>query len=388
MLSCQRHQFSIPKDVIYLDAAYMTPIPRSAVQAGGRGVRVKAAPWEMTIGSYYDEVEKARELAASFIGAEPGDMAVVPATSYGIAVAAANVPVPAGSVILMMDNEHTSHRYAWYELARQKGASVVTVSRRPEEEWATAIVAAIRASDAPVAVVAGTIVHWFEGTEVDIEAVSAAARAAGASLVMDGTQWVGAVPFDVSRVRPDFLAFATYKFLLGPYRLAFLYADKAWQRNGRPIEFHSWNRKGGERPDFYLETMPDYLPGARRFDMGERSDFAVLPIAINALELLGSWGAAAVHERLVHLNRLIWREAERRGFTGPRKELRAGHIAVVELGDRYRDDLARSLREKGAHVTVRGTKMRITPHVYNDDDDITRFFDILDAATAWSPALT
>ena len=321
-LPSQRHLFSIPDDVTYLDAAYMSPIPRSAAEAGAKGVLVKAAPWEMTIGSYYDEGERVRELAATFIGATADDIAIIPATSYGIAVAAANVAVAAGSVIIMMENEHPSHRYAWYELARQKGARVVTVQRQPDEPWASAIAAAIHASDAPVSVVAGTIVHWFEGMSVDIEAVAKAAHTVGASLVMDGTQWVGAVPFDVARVRPDFLSFATYKFLLGPYRLAFLYADEAWHDKGRPIEFHSWNRMGGDRSDFYLETMPSYLRGARRFDMGERSDFALLPIAINSLELLKSWGAEAVYERLTHLNRLIWNEAERRDFGGPSADFR------------------------------------------------------------------
>lgn len=382
MLASQRHLFSIPDDVTYLDAAYMSPIPRSAAEAGARGALVKAAPWEMTIGSYYDEVERARELAASFIGATADDIGVIPATSYGIALAASNVPVPTGSVIIMMENEHTSHRYAWYELARQKGARVVTVRRQPDEPWATAIVAAIQNADAAVSVVAGTIVHWFEGMSVDIEAVAEAAHAVGASLVMDGTQWVGAVPFDVSRARPDFLSFAMYKFLLGPYRLAFLYADKAWHEKGRPIEFHSWNRKGGDRPDFYLETMPAYLPGARRFDMGERSDFAVLPVAISALELLQSWGVPAVYERLTYLNRLIWSEAERRGFGGPRADFRAPHIAVVELGERFRPDLVGQLKENKAVVTVRGTKMRVTPHVYNEDRDIVRLFDLIEKLTS------
>ena len=379
MLASQRHLFSIPDDVTYLDAAYMSPIPKSAAEAGAKGMLVKAAPWDMTIGNYYDEVERSRALAASFIGATADDIAVVPATSYGIAVAAANVTVPPGSVIMMMENEHTSHRYAWYELAKQKNARVVTVPRRPDEPWSHALVVAIHASDAPVSVVAGTIVHWFEGTSVDIEAVSDAVHAVGASLVMDGTQWVGAVPFDVSRVRPDFLSFATYKFLLGPYRLAFLYANKAWQDNGRPIEFHSWNRVGGDRSDFYLETMPGYLPGARRFDMGERSDFVVLPIAIKSLELLQSWGATAVYERLTYLNQLIWQEAEQRGFGGPKEDLRAPHISVVELGDRFRDDLARQLKANKAFVTVRGTKMRITPHVYNENKDIVRLFDLIEA---------
>ncbi|WP_395015402.1 aminotransferase class V-fold PLP-dependent enzyme [Dongia sp.] len=382
MLSSQRHLFSIPEDVTYLDAAYMSPIPRSAAEAGARGVQVKAAPWAMTIGSYYDECERARSLAASFIGATADDIAIIPATSYGIAVAAANVPVKASSVIMMMENEHPSHRYAWYEIARQKDAAVVTVPRHPDQPWAEAIAAAVRNSKAPVSVVAGTLVHWFEGMTVDIAVVAEAARAAGASLVLDGTQWVGAVPFDVSRVRPDFLSFATYKFLLGPYRLAFLYADKTWQDKGRPIEFHSWNRIGGDRSDFYLETMPDYLPGARRFDMGERSDFAVLPIAINAMELLQGWGAPAVLERLSHLNCLIWREAERHGFGGPRADLRAPHISVVELGERFRGELARQLKEAKVFVTIRGTKMRITPHVYNEDEDIAKLFELANRLTS------
>ena len=381
MLPSQKHLFSIPDDVTYLDAAYMSPIPNKSAEAGRDGVLVKAAPWNMTINSYYDEVERARELAASFIGASIDDVGIIPATSYGIAVAAANVDVAAGSVIMMMDNEHTSHRYAWYELAIRRGATVVTVPREADQDWGAALVAAITSSTAPVSVVAGTIVHWFEGMSVDIQAVADAAHAVGAALVMDGTQWVGAVPFDVSKVRPDFLSFATYKFLLGPYRLAFLYAGKKWQEAGKPIEFHSWNRKGGDRSDFYLETMPDYLPGARRFDMGERSDFAVLPIAIRSLELLQSWGSNAVLERLSHLNELIWEEADARGLKGPRKDLRAPHIAVVDLGERFRTDLARSLKDNKAFVTVRGTKMRITPHVYNDERDIARFFELVDHLT-------
>lgn len=381
MLSSQKHHFSIPDDVNYLDVAYMSPIPRTAVTAGLRGVEVKAAPWDMTINSYYDEVERVRALAASFIGAEADDIAIVPATSYGISVAAENVPVPAGSVILMMENEHTSHRYAWLELAKRNDARVVTVQRQPHEEWAAKLVEAIHGSEQPVSVVAGSIVHWFEGTKVDIEAVADATHAVGASLVMDGTQWVGAVPFDVSRIKPDFLTFATYKFLLGPYRLAFLYASKAWQQRGRPLEFHSWNRAGGERPDFYLEQMLDYLPGARRFDMGERSDFAILPIAINALELLQTWGRDAVHERLLHLNRQIWQVAEQYGFTGPDESLRAGHISVVELGQKYRDDLPKRLKENRTYVTIRGTKMRVTPHVYNDEGDIAKLFDVLETLT-------
>lgn len=379
MLACQRELFCLPREIAYLDAAYMSPIPRAAVEAGTVGTAIKAEPWKMSIGSYYDEVEEARALAASLIGARSDDIAIVAATSYGMAVAAANVPVASGSAILLMENEHTSHRYVWYELAREKDAHIRIVPKPEGGDWTAAILSAIRSCDVPIAVVAGTMVHWFEGTAVDLEAVAEATRAAGACLVVDGTQWVGALPFDVAKVRPDFLAFATYKFLLGPYRLAFLYAAERWQREGRPIEHHSWNRVGGDKSDFYKVDVAAFLPGARRFDMGERSDFAVLPVAIQALKLLNQWGIAESFARLRHLNDLIWDEAMKRALIASVNPLRAPHISILDLGENVPADLAATLKKNGVYVTVRGSKLRISPHVYNDEADITLLFDTLGA---------
>ncbi|QKC95565.1 aminotransferase class V-fold PLP-dependent enzyme [Mesorhizobium sp. NZP2298] len=377
MLNCQRDLFSIPRETAYLDAAYMSPIPIAAVAAGEAGVRVKAEPWKMTIASYYDEVEHARRLAASMVGAAADDVAIVAATSYGMAIAAANVAVPPGSAILLMENEHTSHRYVWYDLAQRSGALVDVVPQPADGDWTGAIVSAIRASSRPIAVVAGTLVHWFEGMAIDLEVVAEAARAASAALVVDGTQWVGAVPFDVRRVRPDFLVFATYKFLLGPYRLAFLYAAPRWHEGGRTLEHHSWNRLGGDRSDFYKVTVAEFLPGARRFDMGERSDFAVLPIAIAALELIRDWTVESVFERLRHLNELVWIEAENRGLPVVRPLHPTPHISILDIGDRLLPNAAQELKRANVHVTLRGTKMRVSPHVYNDEADIDRLFQSL-----------
>jgi selenocysteine lyase/cysteine desulfurase len=379
MLACQRELFAIPRQIAYLDAAYMSPIPRAAVEAGTVGTAVKAEPWKMSIGSYYDQVEEARALAASLIGARADAVAIAAATSYGMAVAAANVPVASGSAILLMENEHTSHRYIWHELAGEKNAHIRIVPKPEDGDWTAAILSAIDHCDVPIAVVAGTMVHWFEGTAVNLESVAESTRGAGACLVVDGTQWVGALPFDVTRVKPDFLAFATYKFLLGPYRLAFLYADERWHREGRPIEHHSWNRVGGDRSDFYKVDVPAFLPGARRFDMGERSDFAVLPVAIEALKLLNQWGIAQSFERLRYLNDLIWDEAMKRELITSKNPLRAPHISILDLGEQVPLDLAAALKKNGVYVTVRGSRLRISPHAYNDEADIMLLFDTLAA---------
>ncbi len=355
----------------------MSPIPLKAIEAGERGAAVKSAPWNMTIASYYDEVEEARALAAATVGAKPDDIAVVAATSYGMAVAAKNVPVAPGSAILMMENEHPSHRYIWYELAESSDASVKIVGKPDDGNWTPAIVAAIEDSEIPVSVVAGTLLHWFEGTSVDIEAVARATRDVGASLVMDGTQWVGALPFDVTTLQPDFLSFATYKFLLGPYRLAFLYAGERWQNEGRPLEHHAWHRINGDKPDFYVEQVPGYMPGARRFDMGERSDFAVLPVAIEALKLIDQLGVPNIYERLKYLNDFIWDEAIRHGLVKSVDPSRVPHISILDMEGLLPGGIGATLKNENIHVTVHGAKVRVSPHIYNDEDDIRRLFEVL-----------
>lgn len=379
MFDCQRDLFDIPRDVAYLDAAYMSAIPKAAAAAGRVGTDLKARPWKMTIGSFYDEVEEVRSLAASMIGAASDEIAIGAATSYGIAVAAANVAVTPGSNIILMENEHPSHRYIWHELARSKGAKIRIAPRPADGNWTRALVETITSSDAPVSVVAGTMVHWFDGIALDLVAIGEASRAAGASLVVDGTQWVGALPFDVKAVRPDFLSFATYKFLLGPYRLSFLYADKRWHDEGVTLEHHAWNRVGGDKSDFYTVDVPAFLPGARRFDMGQRSDFAVVPVAIEAMKLINGWGLDKVAQRLNHLNELLWSEAGKRGFAVANPDFRTRHIAVIDLGDRMAEGLSAKLKQRDVFVTVRGSNIRVSPHVYNDEQDIMALFKGLDA---------
>ncbi|MBX9455366.1 MAG: hypothetical protein KL863_04770 [Rhizobium sp.] len=143
------------------------------------------------------------------------------------------------------------------------------------------------------------------------------------------------------------------------------------------INKHSWNRLGGERPDFYKVNKPGFLAGARRFDMGQRSDFATLPATIVSLKMLHDWGLDVVADRLRYLNRLIWDEAEKRNVIAARPSRPIPHIAILETGDRLAPNAGPRLKAAGVHVTLRGTKMRISPHVYNDETDIAQLFDNL-----------
>src|SRR5262249_7500743 len=152
---------------------------------------------------WFAPAEELRTLVAQLLGATADSIALVPSASYGIATAAANVPISAGQSIALMDQEFPSQYYAWHELAKQKNARVITATRTANESWTEAL---SRVIDRDTAIVAVTPCHWMDGARVDLEHIADRARAVNAALVVDASQYFGAAPIDLARIQPDFLA--------------------------------------------------------------------------------------------------------------------------------------------------------------------------------------
>jgi selenocysteine lyase/cysteine desulfurase len=298
----------------------------------------------------------------------------VPSVSYGIAVAAANVDVREGQKILILEDQFPSNVYPWRELAARSGAKLVTVPRPADLDWASAILEHL---DERTAVAAVPNCHWTDGSLVDLARVGGRAREAGAALVVDGIQSLGAHPFDVREVRPDFLVASAYKWLLGPYGVGFLYAGEEW-REGAPIE-HNWiNRRGSEDFAQLVDYEDTFQPGARRYDVGERSNFVLLPMANEALRQLLDWGVENVSETIGSLTDLIEEEAKGRGIEVIPAKRRARHMIGLRLGSRVPEDLAARLAGENVFVSVRGESVRVSPHLYNTERDVERFFEVLE----------
>src|SRR5579871_699782 len=147
----QRSLFDMPDDIAYLNCAYMSPLLNVARDAGQAGLARKSQPWRITSDDFFTGSERARVLFADLIGTDGDGVALVPAASYGIAVAAANLPVETGQRILVLDEQFPSNVYVWHELAAAAGAEVVVVPRPQDYDWTTAIVDRL---DERVAVVA------------------------------------------------------------------------------------------------------------------------------------------------------------------------------------------------------------------------------------------
>jgi len=194
--------------------------------------------------------------------------------------------------------------------------------------------------------------------------------------VVDGIQSLGARPFDVAEVRPDFLVASSYKWLLGPYSLGFMWGGEGW-REGTPVE-HNWiTRSGSEDFSRLVDYKDDFAPGARRYDVGERSNFVLLPMALAALRQILDWGVENVAETAGRITDLIEEEAKKRGIEAMLAERRVRHMIGLRLGPDAPEDLAARLAQRNVFVSVRGDSVRVSPHVYNTECDVRRLFDAL-----------
>lgn len=373
MLPSQRHLFDIPEDIAYLNCAYQGPLSHAVVDAGLRAMTSKARPWNIGSEDFFTDTEVARALFARIINASVDDVALIPAASYGVSVAARNLPLRAGQTIVVLAEQFPSNVYAWRESAANAGAELVTVGRPGDGDLTDAVLDTV---DERTAIVALPNCHWADGALLDLERVGARCRELGASLVLDVTQSAGVLPLDVQTIQPDFLVTACYKWLLGPYSTGFLYVAPHRQ-DGKPIEFNWRNRVGSQDFAGLVNYENAYLPGARRFDVGECASFQTLPAVIAALEQLLGWGVAAIAETLAARNADIAEKATALGLEAIGADRRAGHFLGLRFPDGVPCDLLAELQANGVYVSVRGDSLRITPHVYNDDADVERLMDAL-----------
>lgn len=373
MIPCQRHLFDIPDEVAYFNCAYLAPLMQRVRAAGHAGVDRKSQPWQIGPEDFFAESEQARALFAALIGASADDVAIIPAVSYGMAVAAALVDIRAGDEIVVLQDQFPSNYYPWLEVARAKQASMITVKRPEDMDWTSAL---LQATNKHTAVVACPHVHWIDGSLIDLVRVGQKCRQVGAVLALDATQSVGALPISVHQVQPGFLVAAAYKWLLGPFSLGFMYVNPAYQE-GRPLE-HNWlNRKGSEDFAGLVNYCDDFQSGARRFDVGERSNFALMPMAVAALQQVLAWEVPRIQETLSHMTMDLSIRARELGLGVIPSEKRAGHILGLRFPKALPDGLLQRLSAEKVYISLRGNAMRISPHLYNNEKDMDRLMTVL-----------
>ena len=373
MISSQKHLFDIPDEVAYLNTAYMSPLMHSVVASIDEGVRLKARPWKLTVDHFFNDVKTAKRLFGKLVNAPQDRIAVTPSASYGLSTAANNLSLTEGQRIIALKYQFPSHTYPWKRKARETGGVFVEVNV-PHGESATP--ALLEAIDERTAIVAVPNLLWTTGAYVDLIAMRQRCDEVGAALVLDLTQSAGALVTDFKKIRPDFAAVANYKWMLCPYSTGFLYVDPAYF-DGQPLEEGWVTRQGGRNFANLTENPEAFEAGAIRYDMGERSNFALLPGVNEALRQLLNWGVASIETTLAARNADLCQRLETIGLKTIVAENRGAHFIGAQLPAGTRDDLLTELAKEKVYLSERGGSLRITPHLWNDDQDFYRLIDTL-----------
>ncbi len=376
MLQNQKELFGIPQGVHYLNCAYMSPLAKPVLEAGQKGLLRKTQPWEVSSLDFFDEVEQLKSAFAALL--QPAvtpppahRIAILPSVSYGFATVMHNVmPLP-GRKIVTVDEVFPSSYYTWKRLADDNGMSVQVVKAPATagskgQAWNQAILDAI---DEDTLVVSLPHIHWANGTKFMLADIAAKARSFGAWLVVDGTQSVGVLPFDMEAIQPDALICAGYKWLLGPYGLSMAWFGPRLD-GGRPLEENWMPRLNSENFAGLVNYQPAYKPAAARFSMGETSSFIHIPMQLAATRLISAWGIENIQDYCRRLSSPFASQLEKLGCKIEQEAWRSAHILGVRLPENLnRESFAEELKKRNIFVSYRGDYLRISCHLFNDEQD-------------------
>ena len=377
-MRCQKTKFILSKKVTYLNCAYMSPMLKKVEKAGVKGIKQKRKPYHITPVDFFKTSDLVKKRFSSIIDCKNHNrIAIIPSASYGLANVVNNISIKEKDEIILLDEQFPSNVYPWLNLKERSKAKLVFI-KRPDtligsgKKWNEEILAAITNKTKVVSI--GNI-HWACGTLFDLIAIRKKTAEVGALLIIDGTQSIGALPLSIEKIQPDALICAGYKWLMGPYSIGVAYYGNYFDK-GIPIEDNWINRRGSENFSGLINYSDKYGELASRYNVGEQSNFILLPMLLAGLNQIESWGVKNIQDYCKNLISEEIKKVNQKKYWIEKENYRANHLFGIKQLDN-KINLIEKLKSKKISVSIRGDKIRVSPHVYNDKREIKKLFECL-----------
>jgi selenocysteine lyase/cysteine desulfurase len=356
--------FELDPAVTYLNCASMSPLLKSARQAGMDALDARATPWAMTKKEWFDDSEVLRELVARVFQTSQENIAFAPAASYGMATVCKNIRPKKGQSIVILDKQFPSNVYAWEHLSQKHDLSLVRVKQEKDKSLTDSVISAIQSNTALIAI---PNCHWMDGTYIDLEKVSVKVKSVGALLVLDLSQSLGALPINIEKVDPDFAVAAGYKWMLGPYGLGYMYIAPRWQQEWEPLENTWLVRQNSEDFSRLTDYTPQFKTGAKKFDFGEYLMLSLRSMSIAGVKQILEWGVDKIQAYSKSLTDIIKDHNRAQGLSVNES---VGHIVAIPFGKRDPVKVKQALANKNINVSYRDAFIRVSPHLYNTREEV------------------
>ena len=370
-----RQQMPVARRWAYLDHAAVAPIPQSAAEAIEGWSRTALLDGDTNWLDWSQRIEQIRQRSANLVHAHASEIALVPNTTAGVNIVAAGIPWQSGDNVVIAANEFPTNQYPWINLE----TIGVEVRRVPPEGFVIDPNRIADACDGRTRIVSLSWVGYASGYRLNPRTLASVAHDAGALFFLDAIQGLGVFPLDVRESDIDFFAADGHKWLLGPEGAGLFYCRREHLELLRPTGL-GWNSVKGFFD--YTKINLELRPNAARFEGGSQNmvGFHALGASLDLLADCGlAYDASAVADSVLQIAGHAIDRLDAFGATifSPRDDPVRSGIVSFEVPGCDANDLRKACLAGGVALACRDGRLRISPHAYNNEEDIERLLQAL-----------
>ncbi|MCX5801772.1 MAG: aminotransferase class V-fold PLP-dependent enzyme [Candidatus Eisenbacteria bacterium] len=368
-----RSQFPDAENYVYLNNASRSILPVTCIEAMTRYMRACHKVEFEHISDFENIVPQVRSQIAELINAAPDEIALSWNTSIPLNIAAQGLPLKPGDRVIVGRSEFPANVCVWENL-RRKGVEVTVLPPGAGFTTADDIRDGI---DGRTRAVAISFVSFHNGYKADLEEIGEICKDAGAVLVVDGIQGVGAIDIDVKRCNVGVLAAGGQKWLLAPFGTGFLYCSPDLMKS-MSTQFAGWLSVKGMGAAFEsIVGLPfELVEDARRFEIGTLS-YQDLAGFRESLKLILSVGVKQIQQHIFELLDILIDELKQLPVT-IRSPLASEHRSgILSFSCDDTASLKVSFRMERIIVSEREKAVRVSPHLYNNAQDMEKLCRVM-----------
>ncbi len=365
-------------DVAWINTSHQGALPKVAAAAAEEAIDWKRSPHPLIDSRLFSEVPlRLREVLGRLINCPADDVILGNSASYGLHLLANGFPWQPGDEVLLVKGDFPCTILPWLGLA-ERGVSV----RTAELEDGIIDVDAFNDAIGPrTRIFCASWVFSFSGARLDLPAIKEICRERGVKIVLNCSQGIGGIPFDIADGYCDALTCVGFKWLCGPYGTGFCWIEPEL-RESLIYNQAYWlamqtadDLKGQQDMPAIREDI-----GARKYDVFGTANFFNFKPWTEAVDLLVGFGIDKVGDYdQALIQRLIdGLDSESFNTAGNiKRESRSNILFVSHKVPSQNEPLFKKLQRENIYISLRDGRMRFSPHLYNTEEQIDRALDIL-----------
>lgn len=372
-LSKYRSEFPFTDKVIFFNHASFGPLPQRSWKATQEYYEyLLLEKTEDIDAESFRKLDEIRVLIANMIHAEPGEIAFVPNTSYGLNVAGWGLDLKPGDKILLSDMEFPANVYPWVNL-KQKG---VTIKFMPSRNRFFDIDNFVKAIDRKTKALSISFVQFFNGFKNDLKTIGKICEEKDIFFVVDGIQGIGAVDLDVKECKIDLLSCGGQKWLLSSLGTGFFYLSSQAKRKIKPTFFGwlgvDWKLKFTDLLKYDLQPFSS----VRKFEIGTYP-YSLIWTMHSSLKLFSEIGVKNIERHNSELLDLLVEHLRKKNYH-IQSSLETNHrSSILSFSGKKSKSLYEKLLKNKIRVSYREGSIRVSPHFYNTEEEIQRLIELL-----------